>query len=278
MDEKKINNGWELDFSFPLGNRTIKPRQSGLTMIIDMGMGPGETRDLLEMGAGYIDFWKLGFGTSALYDQAFLKQKIGIINSSGIRIYPGGTFAEIALTQGKFTSFLVRARELGFTTIEISDGTIFLPPRERSRAIQTAIRMGFLVLAEVGKKETGETFRPRSMAEQIGRDLEDGAFKVILEARESGKNVTIFTEKGEIKKEQLAELIAQAPSPEQIIWEAPLKTQQIQFITAFGSNVNLGNIRGRDVLALESLRRGLRSDTFRLSLENKYRGTKGRDD
>jgi phosphosulfolactate synthase len=272
LEEKKIHNGWGLDFSFPLGDRTPKPRQSGLTMIIDMGMGPGETRDLLEVGAGYIDFWKLGFGTSALYDPLFLKQKIGMINSCGIRVYPGGTFSEIAITQGKFAPFLARAKELGFSTVEISDGTIHLPPRERSRAIQAAVKMGFIVLAEVGKKDAGGTFRPKPMAEQIGRDLQDGAFKVILEARESGKNVTIFTEEGHIKKDQLTELMMRAPNPDQIIWEAPLKAQQIEFITAFGSNVNLGNIRGADIIALESLRRGLRSDTFRLSLGEKYRG------
>lgn len=272
MKENKIHNGWELDFSFPLGERTIKPRTSGITMIIDKGMGPRETRDLLEMGAQYIDFWKLAFGTSALYNPLFLKQKIEMINSYGIKVYPGGTFAEIAITQGKFALFLERAKELGFSAIEISDGTIRLAPGERSRAIQTARKMGFQVLAEVGKKDAGGAFNPEPAAEQVNRDLDDGAFKVILEARESGKNVTIYTEQGHIKQEKLTKLLRQIPDPNKLIWEAPLKTQQIEFITMFGSNVNLGNIQGIDVISLESMRRGLRSDTFRLSLLEGYGG------
>lgn len=272
MKENKIHNGWELDFSFPLGERTIKPRTNGITMIIDKGMGPRETRDLLEMGAQYIDFWKLAFGTSALYNPLFLKQKIEMINSYGIKVYPGGTFAEIAITQGKFALFLERAKELGFSAIEISDGTIRLAPGERSRAIQTARKMGFQVLAEVGKKDAGGAFNPEPAAEQVNRDLDDGAFKVILEARESGKNVTIYTEQGHIKQEKLTKLLRQIPDPNKLIWEAPLKTQQIEFITMFGSNVNLGNIQGIDVISLESMRRGLRSDTFRLSLLEGYGG------
>jgi phosphosulfolactate synthase len=272
LKESKIHNGWELDFSFPLGGRNNKPRTSGITMIIDKGMGPRETRDLLEMSAEYIDFWKLGFGTSALYNPLFLKQKIEMINAYGIKVYPGGTFAEIAISQGKFALFLERAKELGFSAIEISDGTIHLAPEERSRAIQTARKMGFQVLAEVGKKDAGGAFNPEHAARQVNRDLEDGAFKVILEARESGKNVTIYTEQGHVKQEKLTKLLRQIPDPNKLIWEAPLTAQQIQFITMFGSNVNLGNIQGKDVISLESMRRGLRSDTFRLSLMEKYSG------
>ena len=205
---------------------------------------------------------------------ALLKQKVEMINSWGIRVYPGGTFSEIAISQGKFASFLVKAKELGFSTLEISDGTIHLPSRERSRAIQTAHKMGFLVLAEIGKKNAGGAFQPELMAEQARRDLDDGAYKVILEGRESGKNVTIFTEQGHIKKEKLTKLLMQIPDQNKLIWEAPLKAQQIEFITMFGSDVNLGNIQGTDVIALESLRRGLRSDTFRLSLAKKYSSEK----
>ncbi len=266
MEEKRVHNGWGLDFSFPLRERAIKPRNSGITMIIDKGMGLRETEDLLEMSAGYIDFWKLGFATSALYNPLLLQQKIEMISSHRIRVYPGGTFSEIAISQGKFSSYLQRAKELSFSTVEISDGTIYLSSRERSRAIRTAGEMGFLVLTEIGKKDSREAFLTDSMAEQVSKDLDDGAFKVIVEARESGKNVTIFTEQGDIKTEKLTQLLMLVPDPNKLIWEAPIKTQQIEFITLLGSDVNLGNIQGSDVISLESLRRGLRSDTFRLYL------------
>ncbi len=269
LKETRVHNGWGLDFSFPLGNRFPKPRISGITMIIDKGMGLRETEDLLEMGAEFIDFWKLGFATSALYHQQFLKEKIEMINAYRIRIYPGGTFFEIAITQGKFASFLERAKELGFSTIEISDGTIHLPPQERSLSIRTAKEKGFLVLTEIGKKNSLEDFQPELMAAQVGKDLDDGAFKVILEARESGKGVTIYNEEGNIKTEKLTKLLTLLPDPNKLIWEAPLKSQQIEFITMFGSEVNLGNIHSKDVISLESLRRGLRSDTFKLVLKKK---------
>jgi phosphosulfolactate synthase len=238
-------------------------------MIIDKGTGLRETFDILEMCAEYIDFWKLSFGSSALYNQEILRKKIEMVHSFNVIVYPGGTFLEIAHIQGKLKPYLHRACELGFSAVEISDGTIELPAWKRSQIIKMARDNDLLVLTEIGKKEAGEIFYPELMAEQVKRDLEDGAFKVILEARESGKNVTIFNEQGNIEREKMNKLLLSITGQEQIIWEAPLKNQQVDFITMFGPNVNLGNIPPEDVLSLESLRNGLRADTFKLSLAEK---------
>ena len=140
---------------------------------------------------------------------------------------------------------------------------IFLP--KKGAGLSNIRRNGISCPDEIRKKITG-VFLTETMAEQVRKDLDDGAFKVILEARESGKSVTIFTDQGDIKTEKLTQLLMMVPDPNKIIWEAPLKTQQIEFITLLGSDVNLGNIQGSDVISLESLRRGLRSDTFRLYL------------
>ncbi len=270
MKREKIHNGWDLDIYFPLQDRTIaKPRFRGITMIIDKGTGLRETFDILEMCAEYIDFWKLSFGSSALYNQEILRKKIEMVHSFNVIVYPGGTFLEIAHIQGKLKPYLHRACELGFSAVEISDGTIELPAWKRSQIIKMARDNDLLVLTEIGKKEAGEIFYPELMAEQVKRDLEDGAFKVILEARESGKNVTIFNEQGNIEREKMNKLLLSITGQEQIIWEAPLKNQQVDFITMFGPNVNLGNIPPEDVLSLESLRNGLRADTFKLSLAEK---------
>jgi phosphosulfolactate synthase len=267
LEKGLVHNGWELDFLFPLQGRMMeKPRSRGITMILDKGLGLNATRDVLEMSAGFIDFWKLGFGSSALYDPRVLQRKIEAVNSFHVKIYPGGTFFEIAFSQGKTGSYLSRAAELGFSAIEISNGTINLGAQERSHAIKQALQEGFTVLTEIGKKEAGLPFQPELMAEQFNRDLEDGAFKVILEARESGKNVTIFNEQGSIDGDKINELLLSIKGEEHIIWEAPLKEQQIEFITRFGPGVNLGNIPSEDILALESFRHGLRADTFKLAL------------
>jgi phosphosulfolactate synthase len=267
LQKGKTGNAWGLDFSFPLQGRAVRPRQKGLTMILDKGTGLRETLDLLEMCAEYIDFWKLSFGSSALYDPALLRKKIKLIHSFHIRVYPGGTFTEIAFVQGKLKPYLNRAKELGFTAIEVSDGTIELSARQRSSIIKTAREAGLLVLTEIGKKEAGEIFDPELVSAQINKDLEDGAYKVILEARESGKDVTIFNAQGDIEQEKMDKLLMFTAAQEQIIWEAPLKKQQVNFITLLGPNVNLGNIATGDVLALESLRTGMRADTFKLTLE-----------
>lgn len=267
MSKGKNSNAWGLDFSFPLQGRCGKPRQKGLTMLLDKGIGLRETRDLLEMCAEYIDFWKLSFGSSALYNPAILRKKIELIRSFNLQVYPGGTFTEIAFRQGQLKPFLSRAKELGFTAIEVSDGTIELSARQRSSIIKTARKAGLLVLTEIGKKEAGEIFYPELMAAQVNKDLEEGAYKVILEARESGKNVTIFNAQGEIEQEKMEKLLMFATAQEQIIWEAPLKKQQVAFISLFGPNVNLGNIATSDALSLESLRTGMRADTFKLVLE-----------
>ena len=268
------NNGWGLDLQFPLPQRTQKPRRKGVTMIFDKGLGPQETRDLLGLCAPYIDYWKLGFASSALYPPDLLQQKISLVKSYQISIYPGGTFSEIATVQGKLRAYLQRARELGFSAVEISDGTIQLNPRERSAAIKAAREAGLPVLTEIGKKDGAAPFQPAAMAAQLERDLRDGASYVIVEARESGKGVTIFDREGRLDYEKTHKLLREiATGLEQIIWEAPLSAQQVEFIRLLGVDVSLGNIGPKDVLALESLRRGLRADTFRLSLEEKKKDT-----
>ena len=51
-------------------------------------------------------------------------------------------------------------------------------------------------------------------------------------------------------------------SVDQVVWEAPNKSQQTMFIKLIGANVNLGNIAPGEVVALEALRCGMRGDTF----------------
>lgn len=253
---------WVGVFDYPIPGRKTKPRQEGLTMLIDKGLGLAETRDLLELAGDYIDFLKLSFGSSALYSRELLEEKIALLRSLDLHVYPGGTFLEVAILQGRLKDFLARARELGFTALEVSDGTIQLDEKRREEAIKSARDSGFLVLTEVGKKDLRENPDFSTLLDMIAQDLSWGAFKVTLEARESGKGVGIFDREGNIKWGQL-EAIASSFSPEDIFWEAPLKNQQEELILRFGPNVNLGNVQVFDVLSVEALRVGLRSDTLK---------------
>jgi len=236
-------------------------------MVIDKGLGLTETRELLEMASDYIDLIKLGFGTSALYSIPLLRKKIELVRSHNVDIYPGGTFLEVAVLQGRLKEYLKFCRELGYSAVEVSDGTINMKPEERKDAIRRAADMGFIVLSEVGKKDVRDQLEAEHLSRLIEEDLLNGAFKVIVEGRESGRGVVLYDSKGNIKEEVINTLQFKVRDLSSIIWEAPLKSQQQEFITRFGPNVNLGNIKPDEVMALEALRVGLRGDTLRLCLE-----------
>lgn len=259
----KNTGAWSDIISMPLSSRIKKPRQNGLTMVMDKGLGLQETLEMLSVAADYIDYLKLAFGTPALYKAELLKRKIAVVSSYNVHVYPGGTFLEIAVIQNKVDEFLQRARELGFSAIEVSDGTISMSPEQRCKIIKKAGSMGFYVLSEVGKKDPENNIRARDIVDQIKADLDAGVNKVIVEARESGKSIGVFDNNGAVLKDRFDEIISGIQDQTKVIWEAPLKSQQQELILQFGSNVNVGNISPTEVLALEALRVGLRSDTLK---------------
>ncbi len=259
----KFSGGWQGVLNFPIGGRQQKPRKYGLSMIIDKGLGPTGFRDLLAVASPYIDFIKLGFGTSALYPTIILKEKIRLAREYNIDIYPGGTFFEVAILQGRLNTYLQTAKELGYTFIEISDGTIDLNRNSRLTAICRAREEGLGVITEVGKKDPREALSEAQLLNQIAIDIEAGADYVIIEGRDSGQNVVIYDNRGNIIEDTLNNLLSGIKNMERIIWEAPRKKQQQTLIIGLGNNVSLGNIQPEDILALEALRTGLRSDTLK---------------
>lgn len=257
---------WGSVLEDPLSGRHDKPRLTGLSMIIDTGLGIRETLDLVELAGPYIDFLKLGFGTSVLYSKSLLQNKINLLREHDIHVYPGGTLLETAVMQNRWKEYMQNAKKLGFSAIEVSDGTINLEKPLRKQLIQEARNLGFIVLSEVGKKENGVHLPVEEQLELIQHDLEAGVFKVIIEGRESGKSVGIYEENGSIRKDDVDRLTEKLTFVDSIIWEAPLKSQQEELIARFGVNVNFGNLQPREIISVESLRRGLRSDTLRLAL------------
>jgi phosphosulfolactate synthase len=231
--------------------------------MLDKGLGLGETKDLLDIAGDHVDLIKLGFGTSALYPDAILQKKIDLVRCYGIDIYPGGTFLEVAIAQGKLLPFLHTAKKLGFTAVEISDGTLFLDQNMRRKAISLALEMEMKVLTEVGKKQPSSRENCYHLARQARMDLQAGAAWVIVEGREFGRNVTVYDGQGRISEESVAVFLECIDDPSLLIWEAPLKEQQQELILRFGPDVNLGNILPQEIMSLEALRVGLRGDTLR---------------
>ena len=265
----KNENGWGLEMETPITGRSDKPRDKGLTMIIDKGMGVRELTDLLEIGGKYIDFLKFSFGTSFVYPADILKEKINLIKNANIDVYPGGTLFEVSVSKNKLVEYLYKARELGFTAIEISNGTINLSPSLRRKAIMTAHSLGYKVLTEVGKKDKENGLSLSEMVCQVKTDISNGAYKVIIEGRESGKGVSIYQNDGSITQKMFEGILNGINgNGDKLIWEAPLKSQQTFFINELGPDVNLGNIEVGSVVALEALRKGLRGDTFQFTLDH----------
>lgn len=269
MRQKEMKPGesrskaWEGVIRMPVSGRSRKPRTTGLTMVIDKNVGPRQLDDLLDIASDYIDVIKLTFGTSAFYDGKLLRKKNAKITERGIEVMPGGTFLEVAVWQGVVEEYLDRAEDLGFSAIEVSDGTIDIGLRTRAEIIRQSVDHGFKVITEVGKKDPHEVLPISLIHRLIGEDLENGALKVIIEAREAGKGVGIFDQEGRTRVDEMENIIAGVPDPAVLIWEAPLKNQQQDLILRFGPNVNLGNIPPEEILALEALRQGVRGDTLK---------------
>jgi phosphosulfolactate synthase len=224
--------------------------------VIDRGLSLAEVDGLLEVAGAHLDIVKLGWGTALVTGN--LQPKLARYAEREIPVVLGGTLTEVAIRQGRIEGLIAWLRELGLRHVEISDGTIALEP-ETKRALIERLSGEFVVLAEVGNKDADFIMAPYVWVEQIERDLDAGAWKVITEARESG-TAGIYRADGE-PRTGLIDEIAHAVDPDRLLFEAPLRPQQVWLLTRFGTECNLGNIAPDDVLSLETLRLGLRSDT-----------------
>ena len=238
-------------------DRTAKPRQSGLTMAMDKGLSFRQVEDFLDVSSDYIDIVKLGWCTSYLTSK--LKEKIKLYRDAGIPLYLGGTLFEAFIIRNQFEEYLKTLNKYGIEYVEVSDGSIELPHDEKCEYIRTLAK-NFTVLSEVGSKDDQKIIPPYKWIALMKAELEAGSWKVIGEAREGG-NVGLFRSTGEVRSGLVEEILTQIPN-ESIIWEAPQKSQQVWFVKLLGANVNLGNISPNEVIPLETIRLGLRGDTF----------------
>jgi phosphosulfolactate synthase len=266
--EEIMENGLDLQISAHLAELaasglTARPRETGLTSVLDKGMGLHAIRDLVALAGAYIDVVKLGWGTSVLYPPQVLAEKIALLRDAGIAVCPGGTLLEIAWAQGRTEAFFAFALEAGFSAIEVSDGTYTLPTRAKLALIEHAARLGFRVVSEVGKK-LPEADAQLTLAQRIAmvrQELAAGAWKVILEGRESG-TVGIYDARGAVQ-DDLADALVAALGVTSLVFEAPQKSQQVWLLRHYGAQVNFGNVPPEEVLSVATLRCGLRSDTAR---------------
>ena len=253
-----------------LPERTKKPRQTGFTMAMDKGLSVREAEDFVSIAADHVDIVKLGWGTSFVTPN--VQDKIKVYKDAGLPCYFGGTLFEAFIIRDQFDDYRKVLDKFGMSYAEVSDGSIDL---EHDKKLEYINKLSgqVTVLSEVGSKDADKIIPPYKWIELMQKELDAGAWKVIGEAREGG-NVGLFRSTGEVRSGLVQEILTKIPF-EKIIWEAPQKAQQVWFIKLLGANVNLGNIAPNEVIPLETIRLGLRGDTFLhfLGLERKKDNT-----
>ena len=247
-------------------DRVVKPRQSGLTMVMDKGLSLRQVDDFLETSADHVDIVKLGWATSFVTPN--LKEKLLIYKNAGIPVYFGGTLFEAFVVRNQFDDYRKLLDQFDLRYAEVSDGSLDMKQEDKLNYIST-LATQVTVLSEVGSKDEAKIIPPYKWIQQMRAELDAGAWKVIGEAREGG-TVGLFRASGEVRQGLVEEILTQIPA-EKIIWEAPQKEQQVWFVKLLGANVNVGNIAPSEVIGLETIRLGLRGDTFSHFLNNQNR-------
>lgn len=246
--------------------RISKPRDRGITMVMDKGLSINEARNMIDVAGPHIDIVKLGFGTAFVTPN--LRDKIEVYQAAGLPVYFGGTLFEAFLIRDQFDDYVAMMRDYKINYVEVSDGSITIPHAEKCGYIEKLTKFG-TVLSEVGSKDAAHIIPPYKWIELMRAELEAGSSYVIAEALEAG-NVGIYRGSGEVREGLVQEILTQIPE-EKIIWEAPQKAQQLYFLELIGCNVNLGNIAPTELIPLEAMRIGLRGDTFSLYLDKGHK-------
>jgi phosphosulfolactate synthase len=243
-----------------LPQRPAKPRETGLTHVIDIGLAPSDAESLMKIAAQHIDLIRLGFGSA--YVTGALQEKVDLYRSYEVPVALGGTLTEIAWLQGRVDGLRDWLKELGVEHVEVSSGSVEIPADEKVELIRVLADDGFTVYAEVGEKDPAAIMAPYRWVELIEQALEAGASKVVCEGRASG-DAGMYRPDGEARTGLIDEIVHRIDF-HRLIFEAPQRHQQVWFIEHLGPDVNLGNIRPDDVIPLETLRLGLRADTLHL--------------
>ena len=246
-----------IDILKNIPDRAEKPRDKGLTMVMDKGLSLNEAENMVALKSELTDIVKLGFGTSLL--TRYIDKKIKLYHKAGIMVYVGGTLFEAFTVRNQFDDFCKLMDKLKLEMVEVSDGSISIEHDTKCEYIQK-LSKNFKVISEIGSKCESNSLEDSDWIEYMNKELQAGSWKVIAEAREGG-NVGMFDSNGNIKENLIKKITNKIPTSK-ILWEAPQKKQQVWFINNFGANVNLGNISPNDIISLECLRIGLRGDTF----------------
>lgn len=230
-------------------DRTVKPRQFGLTIALDVGLGTRRAADLVEVCGAHVDFVKIAWGSSLITGN--LDEKLDVYRRAGVAPLLGGTLFEYAFLHGKLEELFAVVRETKLH-IEVSDGSIDIPTADKLTWIERFAGVTD-VWSEIGGKIA---LHVKDWGEVLRQEFGAGAKMVVVEGRQVGPVGK------PIREDFVDELIGLAGGHERLIWEALERPQQLFFLKKIGRNVNLANVKTDDVLTLESFRRGLKEHTL----------------
>lgn len=244
--------------------RTTQPRTHGLTVVSDKGLSLSEAKNLLSAAAPYVDMVKLAFGTPLV--TPLLAEKIQLYQSHNVPVFFGGLLFEAFVIREQLNAYIKLVEENNILWVEVSDGAVDISHEQKCNYIRQFSRMGKIVVSELGSKDKDkvQVTPPYKWIQLMQAELDAGSSYLIAEAKELG-NVGLYRDSGEVREGLVEEILTKIPA-EKIIWEAPAKDQQLYFIKLLGCNANLGNVAPTEVISLEAMRVGLRSDSFHFYL------------
>lgn len=253
--------------NFPLNNipaRTPQPRKNGITVISDKGMSLAQAENLLSAASPYIDMVKLAYGTAIVTHS--IREKIKLYQSYNLPVYFGGILFEAFVIRKQFKDYRKLMDDFNISYLEVSDGAINISHEQKCAYIREFSQVG-TVISEIGSKDKDKEHitPPYQWIKLIKDELEAGSSYIIAEAKESGTE-GLYRDSGEVREGLVEEILTSIPA-DKMIWEAPENDQQLYFIQLLGCNANLGNINPPEVIALETMRVGLRSDSFNFFLD-----------
>lgn len=246
------------DLKLQLPDRSVKPRQKGLSNMVDKGYGLAQLEDILSFCGDFVDIIKLGWASAYITDN--LQDKVNLFRKHDIETCLGGMMFEICYWQNRIDEYVGFMEKHGIRVVEVSNGSLPISEREKVKQIEFFANKGFTVLSEVGSKDVTVCAPPEQWVECMQADLAAGAWKVIVEGR-ADASAGVYTANGELKTDIITAILESNIRVDDVIFEAPNKKQMTWFIKQLGTNVNLGNIPLEEVLNLETLRLGLRGDT-----------------
>ncbi len=242
-----------------LPERPRKPRNEGVTHVIDTGLSAAEASSFMDAAGEYVDFVRLGWGSAYVTND--LEAKLDAYRAAGVPVLLGGTMTELVWLRGRIDELVAWLRHLGIEHVEVSSGTVTMPSEDK-RALIERLASEFTVFAEVGEKDPHALLAPYRWVALIREALEAGATQVVCEGRATG-DAGVYRPDGEARTGLVDEIVHEIDQAK-LIFEAPKKHQQVWFIEQLGPRVNLGNVFPADVISLETLRLGLRADTLKL--------------